>query len=272
MSNTNLQASHVVAINALAEFLSHAELDSINHLSEPVDIIVLCGNSILSIADHVFSALSNNPTLAKYLVICGGVGHSTSYLYDSVAASSKYAALSKSIKGLPEARVLKAILDSFYDLTAMTNSGLQVIVEDQSTNCGANAIETRRVLDKHGVMAPKSIFIVQDPTMSLRTLAAFRKVYEDHSPLPDFKTCPTCVPRLAMSHGGDVGYNVPGRHAADLWSIERFLDLIMGEIPRLRDDQDGYGPRGKGFIAHVDIPEDVEEAFEILKGVVMNRR
>lgn len=30
-----------------------------------------------------------------------------------------------------------------------------------------------------------------------------------------------------------------------------------GEIPRLRDDVNGYGPKGKKFIAHVNIPDKV---------------
>ena len=41
----------------------------------------------------------------------------------------------------------------------------------------------------------------------------------------------------------------------------------MGEIPRLTDDENGYGPKGKGYIAHVDIPDNVEKAFLILKEV-----
>lgn len=39
------------------------------------------------------------------------------------------------------------------------------------------------------------------------------------------------------------------------------------EIPRLRDDINGYGSKGKKFIAHVDIPDCVENAFEELMKV-----
>ena len=52
-----------------------------------------------------------------------------------------------------------------------------------------------------------------------------------------------------------------------MWDMERYLNLLMGEIPRLRDDENGYGPQGKNFIAHVDIPETVQEACERLKEV-----
>jgi hypothetical protein len=41
----------------------------------------------------------------------------------------------------------------------------------------------------------------------------------------------------------------------------------MGEVPRLRDDRHGYGHAGQGFIAHVDIPENVEKAFSELKNI-----
>ena len=46
--------------------------------------------------------------------------------------------------------------------------------------------------------------------------------------------------------------------------MERFISLLLGEIPRLHDDEAGYGPRGKGFIAHVDVPEDILEAYRQL--------
>lgn len=39
----------------------------------------------------------------------------------------------------------------------------------------------------------------------------------------------------------------------------------MGEIPRLTDNKEGYGPSGKDFLIHIDIPEKVENAFLELK-------
>lgn len=50
-----------------------------------------------------------------------------------------------------------------------------------------------------------------------------------------------------------------------MWEIERYISLLMGEIPRLLDDTNGYGPNGKIYIAHVDIPMNVLKAFEDLK-------
>lgn len=46
-----------------------------------------------------------------------------------------------------------------------------------------------------------------------------------------------------------------------VWEVDRFISLLLGEIPRLRDDANGYGPAGKDFIDHVDTPQEVEAAW-----------
>lgn len=269
----SLDATHAGAINDISEFLAHPEIKSLLQ-HPPVDVIVLCGNAILPLAEHAFTALEANPDLARYLVICGGIGHSTEHLYRAVAAHPLYRSISNTIGGLPEARVLHAILEKFYASAAMTQTGLKILVEDKSTNCGANAVEARRTLDAAGVANPKSMIIVQDPTMSIRTLAAFQRVYSDHSTPPTLQACPILTPTVkgGSDGAGELEFDVPGIKASSLWSIPRFLDLVMGEIPRLRDDENGYGPRGKNFIAHVDIPPRVEDAFRLLEGALANRR
>ena len=40
---------------------------------------------------------------------------------------------------------------------------------------------------------------------------------------------------------------------------------MLGEISRLSDDDHGYGPRGAGFIVHVDLPDDVVVAAARLR-------
>lgn len=50
-----------------------------------------------------------------------------------------------------------------------------------------------------------------------------------------------------------------------MWDIERYITLLMGEIPRLSDNPNGYGPRGLDYIAHVDIPASVTTAFHELE-------
>jgi hypothetical protein len=52
---------------------------------------------------------------------------------------------------------------------------------------------------------------------------------------------------------------------AGMWSVDRYVSLLMGEVPRLTDDGDGYGPSGRGFIAHVEVPAGVRRAWVHLK-------
>ena len=67
-----------------------------------------------------------------------------------------------------------------------------------------------------------------------------------------------------LSKGEELCYE---KEIHGMWTIDRYVNLLMGEIPRLTDDENGYGPNGKNFIAHVDIPETVKTAFEELKFV-----
>lgn len=163
------------------------------------------------------------------------------------------------------------ILQRFYKAPNITRAGCKFIIEDRSTNCGANALETRKLLEAHNVPTPKSFIIVQDPTMSLRTLAAFRKTYDDTPIPPTFAACPTFVPKVEMIDG-KLEYATKGVDSAGLWEIGRFCDLVLGEVARLRDDADGYGPRGTGFIDHVDIPEQVAEAWRRSRSVTAGVR
>ncbi|KIX98991.1 uncharacterized protein Z520_05452 [Fonsecaea multimorphosa CBS 102226] len=271
--------SDVTDINTLSRYLSCLQVPSL-HTCPAVDVIALCGNAILSIADNVFSALEARPDLTKVLVICGGIGHSTRFLYEAVRAHPKYCRLADTIDGLPEAAVYELILTGYYPkLVERIQSGqMKCIIEANSTNCGANAIETRRVLELHSVSTPRSCIVVQDPTMSLRTLAAFRHTYQDVEPSPEFLACPTFIPVVFLDETNmmhikaDDNNSTSDIESSGLWGSHRFFDLLMGEIPRIRDDKDGYGPKGKDFIVHVDVPEDVEAAWERLRKVLYFKR
>lgn len=251
-------------INLLASFLAHEQILDLSQAS-PTDCLVLCGSAILHCAETVFSALQARPALTKTLVICGGIGHSTRYLYEAVEQNPKYAVLTPEIQGLPEARVLHMIFARFYDAARVAEAGCRIIVEDASTNCGANAVETRKALEANGVPMPQSFIVVQDPTMSIRTLAGFRKTFTDLSSPPEFTACPTFVPVVRMGDNMRLQHATKGVDSAGLWDMGRFCDLVLGEIPRLRDDAEGYGPKGKGFIEHVHVPEEVEEAWRRLR-------
>ena len=50
-----------------------------------------------------------------------------------------------------------------------------------------------------------------------------------------------------------------------LWPVTRYLGLLLGELPRLQDTPEGYGPRGKDFISHVTFPPEILDAWRQLR-------
>ncbi|KAJ5344825.1 hypothetical protein N7452_002829 [Penicillium brevicompactum] len=268
----------VADINLLSNFLS----DNQHGLSasSSVDCIVICASAVLYGAEVLFSTLQQNPSITRCVVLCGGIGHSTELLYASVKAHPRFSRIANEVQGLPEAEVLNLILNEFHDRSSITRNGCQILVESQSTNCGQNASFSRKVLDEAGFTSPATCLVIQDPTMMLRTKASFEKVYEDAISAVSVVSCPTFVPQVQLSLSGDLEYSdkhvvtMEGRSipSAQLWSQTRFLELITGEIPRLRDDKDGYGPRGRGFISHVDVPGDVEAAWSRLQSTSRGSR
>src|SRR6266536_2544748 len=234
-------------INRVSRFVAHEQISDLS-TCQSFDCIVLCASAIFHCAETVFSALQARPNLTKTLILCGGISHSTPFLYDAVAGNARYRSVAEEVRGLPESRVLYKIFERFFNGADIAKSGVRVLIEDKSTNCGANAIESRKVLESHGTPMPKSMLIVQDPTMSARTYASFLKAFAGLEPTPKFTICPTFVPEMQVRDGKLV-YATPNVASEELWDVKRFCGLIMGEIPRLRDDRDGYGPSGKGFIA-----------------------
>ncbi|KAF4431424.1 hypothetical protein F53441_13900 [Fusarium austroafricanum] len=254
-------------------------------------VVALCGSAILSILETVVSmvvelveATDCEPVV---LVICGGIGHSTQLLYDAVARHPEYSRIMNQVRGQPEVRVFETIAEHFFHLRVggdnkAVESGparrLRILIEDASTNCELNAVYTRKILDEYGYISPRSIVVAQDPTMCRCTVAAFEQVYSDKmDEAPTLISWPTFVPRVAPqdltsftqsdNFTSCLRYDIPEWNDSlrgGIWSMDRLMSLLMGEIPRMRDDENGYGPRGKGFIAHVDIPKSVLDAWEIL--------
>jgi len=201
------------------------------------DVMVLFGGSILCGGDVLAQAMREGA--AKKYIIVGGEGHTTQTLRDLV--HEKYADIETD--GLPEAKVFAKYLKKVHGLEAD-------YLECASTNCGNNITNLLALMKENGVEC-KSAILVQDASMQRRMAAGLRR----HAPeiLP-ISFASYCV-RLAQGEK---------QMPLGMWDEERYVTLLLGEIPRLRDDENGYGPRGKGFIAHEEIPQEAEEAFERL--------
>jgi hypothetical protein len=264
------QQQYLDDLSTISAFLSASP----DRIAEQGDTVyMLAGNAVLSTTTALFDHIATlqHPST---LVISGGVGHSTPYLYEAIRKHARFHTLSQSIESLPEALVLERVLSSFYPqlLDDVQEGRLRILTEEKSTNCGANASETKKKLDEAGIR-PKRIVLVQDPTMSLRTRLSLEKAYAGET-APLEIVAWTITPRLGLNGDGRAVWSVNERKGMDLvdvsdmWEMDRFVSLVMGEIPRLRDDKAGYGPNGAGFIGHVDIPAEVESAWQRLDQVL----
>jgi len=254
---SNLSPFQIVDdINNIIIFLSKRDINELSCKSlvdkfgiTQVDMIIILGNSIPYIAE--LGAKAYKSGLAKDIMIVGGIGHSTKYLIQNVLQDNDYKDIDVYEKS--EADILSRII-----VKTENTPKDKIIIEDKSTNCGSNAYEALKILKGKGKI-PESIILIQDPTMQLRSQASFLKEWDEEKPL--IINYSPFIPQLKVTENG---YAYINKEINGLWTKERLIDLIMGEIPRLRDDENGYGPKGKGFITHVDIPEEVVDSYQRL--------
>ena len=129
------------------------------------------------------------------------------------------------------------------------------LLECESTNCGTNITAALKLLAKHGI-AHSSVILIQDATMQRRMSAGLQLADHQMQSL-NFAAYRSNV---AVVEGRLKFVEAP----SGMWPLDRFVSMLLGEVARLRDDRNGYGPRGKGWIAHVKIPAEVEAAGSLL--------
>ncbi|CAM6641164.1 DUF218 domain-containing protein [Enterobacter intestinihominis] len=238
------------AVNTVGAWLAQDDYQD----NQPVDLVILAGNAVIPAIDAACKIAAEQ---GVPLIISGGIGHSTTFLYAAIAKHARYNRIPTT--GRAEAAILADIAREFWNIPAA-----HLHVEDQSTNCGENARFSRALMKQSGLNAAR-VLVVQDPTMQRRTMATFARVCRDEAASPAWVSHPGLTPVLQNSDDGLV-FSGP---VEGLWPVERYLSLVLGEFPRLRDDINGYGPAGRDFIAHVDIPADVDAAWQILRNDVI---
>ena len=168
------------------------------------------------------------------LMVVGGRGHTT----DVLLAAMGFDPGSPDTSNLTEAEVIAAWLREVHGIE-------DVILETRSTNCGSNITLAQQAAARHGLHRAPSPWSRTRPCSAGWTRAS----------------------GTAGPSGDAVAVNRPGPDSRDAWPWLRWVSLVMGEVPRLRDAAGGYGPRGRDFIAHVDVPDHVEAAYRSLLAV-----
>ncbi len=153
-------------------------------------------------------------------------------------------------KDLSEAEVFNKYLKTVYHLEAD-------YLETKSTNCGNNIIYLLELLKQHSIHF-KSILLCQDATMQHRMEAGLRKYIEEDVTIINYAVYKATV----ITQDEELAFSTD---IYGMWDVNKYVELLMGEIPRLSDNSDGYGPNGKNFICHIEIPYEVRQAFEYLK-------
>lgn len=248
MSLLHLSETSVEDANLLGGWLAQDDFSARPCAAES-QLVVLAGNAVMPTIDAACRLVSEH---GGTLLISGGIGHSTSFLYDAIVHHPRYCSIATQDE--PEAVLLAEIAQRFWQIPRS-----RIVVEAQSTNCGENAEFTRQVMEEKGIRVA-SATVVQDPTMQRRTMATFARVWQGVEYAPRWLSYPGYLPVVDYTPQG-ILWRQPDN---GVWPLARYLSLILGELPRLRDNADGYGPQGKGFIAHVDIPQDVEAAWQRL--------
>lgn len=236
------------ALNTLAAYLARRDVEALTPtaLSQPADVLLLAGNCLLRSLELAAQALEDG--LVERILITGGIGHSTNYLRTNVANHPDYHSVA--VEGRAEADIFFDILVGHFDIPPE-----HILVENQSTNCGANAQLSKELLDAKGIIA-KRILLIQDPTMQRRTHASCERSWQGTG--TEVISFAPFIPFVYEKKSRSIIVEGEGE---GVWDFARFLSLVQGEIPRLLDNEDGYGPKGKNFIDHIDIPADVLEAY-----------
>ncbi|GAQ89585.1 hypothetical protein KFL_005390050 [Klebsormidium nitens] len=222
-------------INAVGSFLAQRDVPELITKTAQADFIILAGSALPCTAEIAAEAIHNG--VAKELLITGGTGHSTAPLYAAVKRVPKLAHLE--VAGQTEAEVLRRIVT---EVCHVPNE--KVMLETKSLNCSENASKSIELLATQGRDHVKAI-LIQDPTMQRRTMASFHKHLEHREDIQmQVISFAPFIPVVEVQ-SDSKGFQFSDQMEAlqPIWSVEHYTALIMGDMLRLHDTEQGYGPR-----------------------------
>lgn len=242
-------------INALGQFCGRRDLPELSQAAlqqtyqlKQADVFAFFGGSIVGGVATLAQAI--RAQVARHYVIVGGYGHTTAALIKSAQAHYPMIKFDTS----SEAQIFAQILQTQY--------GLQVdFLETKSTNCGNNITNLLALLAANQLNY-HSLILCQDATMQLRMAAALRKYVA-----PSVKVINYAAYAVTVTDQLTFDQPLPG-----MWSLDKYVSLLLGELSRLTDDENGYGPAGKDFISHVTVPAALQTAAAQLQQQFTTRR
>lgn len=172
-----LSATTIDAINVIGRWL--AQDDFSGGVPYQADCVILAGNAVIPTIDAACKIARDQQIP---LLISGGIGHSTTFLYSAVAQHPHYNTIRTT--GRAEATILADIAHQFWHIPHE-----KIWIEDQSTNCGENARFSVALLNQATERIHTAI-VVQDPTMQRRTMATFRRITADNPDAPRWLSYP----------------------------------------------------------------------------------
>lgn len=273
------------AMNTLSRFCGPRDIDRLSHTQlhtafgfDQADIMVLFGGSIVVGGDVLAEGITKH--MARNYIIVGGAGHTTEALRATMRELFPHVETDR----LPEARIFQNYLSQRYGIHADW-------LEIESTNCGNNITYLLDLLEREHV-AHDSMILVQDATMQRRMAAGMKKFAPDaaivnyaayEATVIGQNTIPDAdIPRAGICSMDVSSVDIPKASSpnADLpdasgltftqaipgmWNMSKYAELLLGEIERLVDSPNGYGPNGKNYIAHIDVPSAVLRAAQCIK-------
>ena len=114
--------------NLIANYLARRDIKNLSFslLNKPIDVLIYLGNSLIEPIHLAAQAIKEG--LTKHLLISGGIGHSTKYLYDTVAAHPIYHSIKT--KGRAEADIIHDILVNYLGL-----DDAMIVIENNPCDC-----------------------------------------------------------------------------------------------------------------------------------------
>lgn len=223
--------------------------------SKRFDVIAVFGNQVLATFTKACSLVRAG--FGNQLLFSGGHGHSTAFLLNNIAKSLRYGHLvgSGAIEsGSSEADMFAVMAEREFGIPAA-----DILIENASRNTGENARFSLDLLSQLEP-APSHMLVLQDPILQRRTMLTLSLALESSRFRPLVVSHAALVPQLEITTAGEANFN--DHDATDAWDIDRFLALVLGEIRRIRNDKGGYGPKGRGFIPAIELPDDVLSSYQ----------